>query len=157
MPSHIEIHVSDEQLQAALARLKSTFSDMTPVMRSIAAELLSQTEINFAHQGRPRWVPLAASTIKRRTKAGSWPGMMLQVSGRLASSIQTHADAKTASIGSNVVYAAIQQLGGQAGRGRNVRLPPRPFLPVTPDGQLLLVASDAILGIIKSKLTSASG
>lgn len=30
-----------------------------------------------------------------------------------------------------MVYAAIQQYGGQAGRGHKVTIPLRPFLPVT--------------------------
>jgi len=42
----------------------------------------------------------------------------------------------TLTIASTPAYAAIQQFGGQAGRGRKVTIPARPFLPVHQDGTL---------------------
>ncbi|WP_260331085.1 phage virion morphogenesis protein [Pseudomonas aeruginosa] len=50
---------------------------------------------------------------------------ILQVTNALARSITTRADRDQAQIGSNLSYAAIQQLGGQAGRGRKVAIPAR--------------------------------
>ncbi|WP_180125628.1 phage virion morphogenesis protein [Rhodoferax sp. BLA1] len=42
----------------------------------------------------------------------------------------------TLTVTSTPVYAAIQQFGGQAGRGRKVTIPERPFLPIHKDGTL---------------------
>jgi phage virion morphogenesis protein len=156
MPPKIEILVDDAGLQAALARLSATLGDMTPIMQAVANELLSQTEINFAQQGRPAWSPLAQITIKERTRQGSWPGRILQISpAGLAPSIQTAAGPDFARIGSNKPYAAIHQFGGQAGRNHKVRIPARPYLPVNTDGQLQPEAREAILAIIEAKLAAA--
>lgn len=45
-------------------------------------------------------------------------------------------DAHQARVGTNRVYARIHQLGGQAGHSGSVTLPPRPYLPVSGEGQL---------------------
>ena len=36
-------------------------------------------------------------------------------------------------IGTNLVYAAIHQLGGMAGRGHRSKIPPRPYLVFRPE------------------------
>ena len=89
------------------------------------------TEENFANEGRPKWVDLAESTKKKRQKTGHYPGQILQVTGQLASSTSTHYDEDSAVIGSNLDYAAIHQLGGQAGRKKAVSIPARPYLQLT--------------------------
>ncbi len=43
---------------------------------------------------------------KMREKKKKWPGQILQVSGQLASSINTYYDNDSAVIGSNLEYAA---------------------------------------------------
>ena len=78
-------------------------------------------------------VQLSEATKKQRTKQKKWPGQILQVSGQLASSISTQYDDKSAIIGSNLDYAAIHQLGGQAGKNKNVEIPARPYLKLTDD------------------------
>jgi phage virion morphogenesis protein len=51
----------------------------------------------------------------------------------LAISVTTQYDDTSATIGSNKVYSAIQQLGGQAGRNKKVSIPARPYLKLTQD------------------------
>jgi phage gpG-like protein len=116
--------------------------------------------------------------VKDKKRAG---GQILQDTGRLANSITPSSDADSATIGTNVIYAAIHQMGGKiakpaqsrlvrhrtdrkgnllrsghmGGKGlifakdshknavarwfeqgaHDIGMPPRPFLPVTPDGQ----------------------
>lgn len=128
---HVNIGQAQRELDAILARLQRT----RPLMAGISAELLSETESNFSAQGNPKWKALATSTIASRTKAGTWPGMILQVStAGLAASVHTSHTEATATIGAgagkSAAYAAIQQLGGQAGRGRKVTIPARPYLPL---------------------------
>ena len=74
---------------------------------------------------------LAESTKKQRTKKRKWPGQILQVEGKLAASINTYYDNDSAVIGSNLEYAAIHQLGGQAGKNKSVEIPARPYLFLT--------------------------
>ena len=71
---------------------------------------MDSTEENFKEEGRPKWENLKDSTIKQRTKNNQWPGMILQISGQLASSVNTYYDNDSAVIGSNLDYAAIHQL-----------------------------------------------
>lgn len=161
----------------ALARLQSSIRDMAPVMRAIRVELLSQTEANFAAEGRPRWKPLARSTIEARVGAvarGSKSGTLkngriskgaantasgmkiLQVTGQLAASVHGESGNDYAMIGSNLRYAAIHQLGGEAGRGRKTTIPARPYLPIQSDGELQSETATSILDIVVHYIEQAA-
>ena len=130
----IWVHIDDREVIKLLKQLEATGKDMSPVMRKIAGIMADAVEENFEKEGRPeRWPPLAPSTMKQREKQGHWPGKMLQRTGSLASSVSSESDAHIASVGTNKVYAAIQQFGGMAGRGKRVRIPPRPFLALDND------------------------
>ncbi len=135
MSDMIEIRIDSAKLVAALRRLIASGRDLTPAMRRAAGIMYDAVEENFEQEGRPKWKSLAASTIKQRSKDGSWPGKVLQRRGNLARSITRHADAESAMVGTNLVYAAIHQLGGQAGRGRKVKIPARPYLELTRDDE----------------------
>lgn len=111
-----EIPVKDVGVATTLGRIAKGLKDATPLARAIAGTLETETERNFAAEGRPAWLGLAPATAKRRTKAGTWPGKILQVSGKLAASVATDYGRDYARIGSNRRYAAIQQLGGTIAR-----------------------------------------
>lgn len=51
----------------------------------------------------------------------------------VSTSIHTFYDDDSAIIGSNLAYAAIHQLGGQAGKNKKVTIPARPYLKLTDD------------------------
>jgi phage virion morphogenesis protein len=124
----IEIQVDDKQFREVMTLLSARARDLTPAMRMAAGIMADAVEENFEQEGRPRWKDLAPATVKDRTRTGNWPGMILQRSGSLASSISQSYDDRQAVVGTNKVYAAIQQLGGMAGRGRKVEISARPFL-----------------------------
>lgn len=126
-----------DEVSAELARMRSRLTQPERLMKGIAAELLSITEANFESESSDgeKWQALSAKTIAARTKRGHWPGKKLQVSaGGLASSVMPFSSADEAGIGASKIYAAIQQLGGQAGRGKKVTIPARPSLPMRPSG-----------------------
>lgn len=107
-----------------------------PLFRKIAGTLEYETEENFAVQGRPRWDDLAASTKAARLKRnkGSSVLQILQDRGILAASVSTEYGADFALVGAGgaaLDYAAIQQLGGDAGKGHHSHIPQRPYLPFT--------------------------
>ena len=102
-------------------------------MKNIAGIFAYSTEENFKEEGRPKWQYLTESTKKQRKKKGTYPGLILQVTGQLASSVNTYYDNNSAVIGSNLDYAAIHQLGGQAGKGQKAEIPARPYLQLTDD------------------------
>lgn len=131
MSDFINIQLDDQELQRYLNRLAEKTSDLRPLMKNIAGILEDSTEENFNQQGRPKWKELRPSTIKQRSRKRTWPGMILQVSqGGLASSITSYYDNDSAIVGTNKVYAAIHQFGGEAGRNKQVDIPKRPYLKV---------------------------
>lgn len=155
-----------------------------PLMREVAGIMLSEVEDNFAAQGRPRWLELKSVNLARagykrdkkgrqalpRNRKASY--QILQDTGRLASSITQAFDSGTATVGTNLVYAAIHHFGGRTKahliRAKNARalntpygprksvqhpgsvIPARPFLTISPAGEgHILRAGEAFLaGVI---------
>lgn len=110
-----EIKIDDKAVMGSLDRLVAAAHNMSPMMRRISQELARQTEINFAVEGRPKWLGI-------KPRKGRDGGQILQDTGQLAASITTHHDASSATIGSNKVYAAIHQLGGVINKPAQSRL-----------------------------------
>ena len=130
MSEPIEIKLNNKEIERYLLELAKKAENLRPVMKNIAGILAYSTEENFKSEGRPdKWQDLAASTKKQREKKGHWPGQILQVTGQLASSVNTYYDNECAVIGTNLEdYAVIHQLGGQAGRNKSVEIPARPYI-----------------------------
>lgn len=134
MSEPIEIKLDNKEVESRLLNWAKRSKNLRPLMENIAGIFAYSTEENFKEEGRPdKWIDLAESTKKTRTKIGYYPGQILQLSGQLASSISTYYDNDSAVIGSNLDYAAIHQLGGQAGKNRSVTIPARPYLQLTND------------------------
>ncbi|MBF0175368.1 MAG: phage virion morphogenesis protein [Magnetococcales bacterium] len=134
----MEIKIDDGSVLALLNALHAQGANLRPAMRQVAGVLADEAEQAFARETSPEgkpWPGLAESTEKQREKEGKWPGPILQVLGRLAGSVQQEYGPDHASVGTNVIYARIHQLGGEAGRGHKVYIPPRPFLGLSPSGQ----------------------
>ena len=132
MSDFIEIKFESKEVERKLQELAKRTSDLKPLMKNIAGIFASAAEDNFAEEGRPdKWQDLSKVTKKLREKKGKWPGQILQVSGQLASSVNTYYDNDSAVIGSNLEYAAIHQLGGQAGKNKKVTILARPYLKLT--------------------------
>lgn len=132
MSDFIEIKIDNQEVERRLQEIAKKSSNLRPLMKNIAGIFASVTEDNFAKEGRPdKWIDLSEVTKKQRKKIGKYPGQILQVTGQLASSVNTYYDDDSAVIGSNLAYAAIHQLGGQAGRNKKVTIPARPYLKLT--------------------------
>lgn len=123
------LKIEDDEVYRTLNRVLALVNDPQQVMRGIAGIMADAAEDQFEAEGKPAWQELAPTTIARRTKQGTWPGKILQVSAAgLAASVVTATTKTSAAIGSNKVYAAIQHLGGKAGRGHKVTIPARGYL-----------------------------
>lgn len=130
----IEIKIDNKEVLTRLQELASRGENLRPLMKNIAGIMATATEDNFKNEGRPdKWVDLSETSKKQRQKIGKYPGQILQVSGQLASSVSTAYDGNSAVIGSNLAYAAIHQLGGQAGKNKKTTIPARPYLKLTDD------------------------
>ena len=148
MSEPIEIKLDNKEIESRLLDLAKRSENLRPLMKNIAGIFAYSTEENFKEEGRPdKWTDLAESTKKQRTKTGHYPGQILQVSGQLASSISTYYDNDSAVIGSNLDYAAIHQLGGQAGKNQSVTIPARPYLQLNnEDFEEILSVTENFLG-----------
>lgn len=124
----IEIKIDNKKVEKALLEIAQKTSNLRPLMKNVAGIMADSTEENFKEEGRLKWKDLSEKTKTARKKTGHYPGQILQVSGQLALSVTTQYDDTSAVIGSNKVYAAIHQLGGQAGRNKKVIIPTRPYL-----------------------------
>ena len=106
----IEIKIDNKDIERKLLELAQKGENLRPLMKNIAGIFAYSTEENFKEEGRPKWQDLAESTKKQRKKKGTYPGLILQVTGQLASSVNTYYDDNSAVIGSNLDYASIHQL-----------------------------------------------
>ena len=152
---YITVAIDDTKITGLLDRLKARTRDLRPAMKIIGETVRSSVIQNFTQGGRPdRWTPTKVlstylSYTMRRTRSGNrkkahtMKGRLtkgferytagkktLIDTGRLRNSITARAYPNRAVVGTKVVYAAIHQFGGMAGRGRKVRIPARPFLLV---------------------------
>lgn len=109
----IEARIEFSAVMGSLRRSAAVMQDTRPLMGSVAGIMMRAVEDNFEQEGRPKWQDLKPSTKLARSLTGNWPGKVLQRTGRLASSMVTSHDARTAAVGSNVVYAAINFFGGR--------------------------------------------
>lgn len=178
----MEITVQSSAIEEALDRLACSVRNLEPAMRDIAGLLERETNDNFRAQGRPRWRPLSQTTILNRLMGRDGEGnrrgissiltrdgnlrararrrlegglAILQDTGTLRDSIRASPGRYSVTIGSVLEYAAIHQFGGMAGRGKKVRIPARPFLPVDKDGNLSPEAERGVLAAIYDHLAES--
>ncbi|MDB5802274.1 MAG: phage capsid and scaffold [Rhodocyclales bacterium] len=155
------------EVQAVMRRLAQSGAAMAPVMGVIAGIMQDAVEENFEQEGRPKWAGLKAPVNPRRVG-----GKILQDRGHLANSFVQRHDATSATVGTNVIYARIQNDGGQTGpheirpryakalafNGRVVKkvnhpgskIPARPFMLLTPgdEAEIVHAVSDYLSKII---------
>ena len=148
----IEANVTDNVVRRALAALGMRARDMRPMFAEIGEGIKADAQMRFKDSRDPygqAWKPLTASTLlgraRRRagkggirTKKGALrkPAQRIMASarplldtGRLRNSIASRLLGNVGvEVGTSVAYAAIHQFGGQAGRGRKVAIPARPFI-----------------------------
>ncbi|WP_130472361.1 phage virion morphogenesis protein [Candidatus Magnetaquicoccus inordinatus] len=136
----IQINVGSSAVSGLLGRLAAQGADMSAAFREIAGVMADSVEENFAREGRPPW--------NRSIRAEREGGKTLQDSGRLAASINARSSSESAAVGTNLIYAAIHQFGGQAGRNKRVTIPPRPFLAIQDEemGEVMDIINRHLLG-----------
>lgn len=157
----ITIKVNDKSVLDALSKLTRGLADMTPVMADLAQVLARESDRQFATQSGPlgAWPSLSEqTTIPFRTKKGTWPGKMLQVSaGGLAPSVQTAYGSNFARIGSNKPYSAMHMFGGITSTKSMIpgkRIPARPYLPFNPQtSELSDPAKATVIEVLETYLS----
>lgn len=137
----IEIAVTGpDEVVALVARIRDRMGEHGPLLDGIGATLVGNIHLGFHDSKSPHgeaWLPL-----KYRQ------GKPLLDTGRLRNSIHhTVTGPSDVQVGTDVIYAAIHNFGGQAGRNRKVTIPARPFFPTRNGGVDL--PNDWVLDILE--------
>lgn len=173
-----EITIDDGEVKAALTALAARIDNMQPVMQEIGEDIMERTKRRFGTSTGPdgqRWQQNAASTVlsmiarmgrKARLKNGNLSKKaqktlmgkkVLVDTGSLARQFEVTATANSVTVSNSMIYAAIHQFGGEAGRGKSVTIPARPFLPVTSSGEMYPDDQKLVLEALQSYLRDAIG
>lgn len=114
-----------QEVGEMLRGVATRMSNLSPILKAIGDRAAEQTKRRIesggpAPDGAP-WAPPKRPDPRRRNT--------LRVTGQLRDSIRYQMIGDdTVAIGTNKIYAAIHQLGGQAGRGHAATIPARPYL-----------------------------
>lgn len=117
------VQVDDSRVVVALGKFRLSLAQNDELMQQIGNSQLLSVRRTFRDQGVPAgsWMPLAPSTI--RSLGGKAAGHRLLIrSGRLLNSIHATTAPGRVVIGTNLVYAAVQQRGS---RDRGFGIGPR--------------------------------
>ena len=137
----------DPRVIAYLERLAAAGFLNKAVFNAIGEELLLSTDARFDSQtdpdGRP-WEPLNAKYAEWK-RAFHGHDRILKLRGYLRDTLRYQATDVSVAIGSNRVYSAIHQFGGQTGREHKTTIPARPYLGVSDDdvAAILEIIEDA--------------
>ena len=142
----VALDVDDAEVRAALGRLIGRLENPAPILDNIGRRLVTSTVNRFEREQAPSGVPWLPS--RRAQEEG---GQTLKDTARLCQSITHRVVGDTVEVGTNVVYGAIHQFGGRAGRGHSTTLPARPFLGIDAGDRR------AILRIVRRALGEAAG
>jgi phage virion morphogenesis protein len=140
--------IDDADMREKLAALIAKMQHTEGFYKNVGEHLLNSVKDNFEAETAPdgtRWKALSQTTRDLRSrKYGNAPITILRASGDLMNSINMQASDTDVRIGSSLVYAAIHQFGGDAGRGKKVTIPARPYLGLsaTDEDEMVAIAEE---------------
>lgn len=172
----ITVDVQDQGVQDALQALSKRVSNMQPILQAIGEDIMERTKQRFGTSTGPdglRWQGNSIATIQamlasararkggvlkngnlsKKVQTGLAGKKLLVDSGSLARQFHVSANANSVTVGNSMIYAAIHQFGGKAGKGKKVTIPARPFLPVKSDGSLYPQEQRLVLDALNAYLT----
>ena len=148
--ARITIELDDAELRRTLGQLSAKLADPSPALRDLGEHLLRTTRDRFgqsqkrAPDGTP-WARNTETTIARKGRDNP-----LYQSGMLQGQLryQLEPGGRAVAVGSNRIYAAVQQFGQPKGASGTTRrdspipwgdIPPRPFLGVSADDREAII------------------
>lgn len=171
----ITITIDNSAVLSLLARLQERTSNMSPVLSAVGEDILERTKQRFstatAPDGTP-WAPNSQITLIRYLeKRGGFAGKsgkinakgqklainkkpLMGETGDLARQFFVQTSAQDVTIGSTMIYAAMQQFGGTRSKFPHLwgDIPARPFLPVTKTGDLYPQEQEQIVSMLQDYL-----
>lgn len=116
----ISVAVDDREIRIGLGDLRAGIADRANLLNIAGVLMRASVARTFRDQGSPAgsWPALALSTLRnKRYKSGH---KLLILSGRLFGSINYAVEGDTLIVGTNVVYARVQQLGSADRSGGSI-------------------------------------
>ena len=145
-----------EELQTKLKSLQNIDKKTKPLMQTLGNILQNEIEASFENESSSfgqKWQALKPRTIRQKQKLGK-SSNILRSDGNLADKWIVKADDKRATVSNNTnkngfAYGLVHQFGSnKAGRGKNVKIPARPFLPVDRSGNLPGRVKDVVKNVV---------
>ena len=146
------VDIEDSAVNAALTALVGRAIRAQPMLQAIGEDVTDRTKARFATGTAPDGTPWKANAPSTIAGKGPGKGPLIGESGDLRREFHVNAVVDAVTIGNSMIYAAIQQLGGQAGRGRAVTIAARPSLPIRQNGELYPDERARILATLRSFL-----
>ena len=141
--------IDDADMREKLAELIGKMQRPIGFYKNVGERLLESVDNNFDNEQAPdgtRWQGLSAVTRDRRSRLNGNAAMtILRVSGHLKESINYEASDTEVRIGSALIYAAIQHMGGESkGYMKGAVIPARPYLGISPadEEEIFAIAED---------------
>ncbi len=149
MAIQIQVDINDESVKALIQSLANLGREkFDGGLREIGETIRSITLDAFEAGRSPD-----GEIWKKSKRVEEEGGQTLVDDAILQNSIDVKSRDGKVEVGTDVVYAAIHQLGGKTGRGRKVRMPARPFLP-TADSR---VVRSTVLDVLSESIKTAVG
>lgn len=111
----INLVVDDKKVNNLLRQISTHSKNIAPLMKTISETVLSSVQKNFDVGGRyslPGTIEGGEKKWEKSERAEQQKGQTLIDTRRLLGSISSRSSSKTAEVGTNVVYAAIHNFGG---------------------------------------------
>lgn len=171
------IAINNSAVNALLESLQQRTSNMSPVLMAIGENIMERTKQRFSSATAPDGTPWAANSqttlmrylnkrggFTKKTGKISAKGQKLAMgkkplmgeSGDLARQFVVSADEQGVTVGSTMIYAAMQQFGGTKSQFPKLwgDIPARPFLPVMANGDLYPQEVAHIVDMLQDYLTA---
>lgn len=178
MPA-FKIEISDAPVLSAFNRLLAANRNPDPALKVVGEELDRISKQSFAASASPDgtpWKPNSRATVEAMLARGSGnfrkkdgklsakgaarvmaKKPLIGETGALSIGIRYNVESGVLEFGSIMEYGAIQQFGGTKAQFPHLwgDIPARPFIPVTPAGQLMAPAQRAVIDVFNEALTAA--
>jgi phage gpG-like protein len=115
----VTVQVDDQQVKVQLGDLRAAVTDYPALLRIASGIMDASRKRTFDGEGSPAgsWPTFALSTMKRK---GFKMHKLLQLRGRLFTSIHGAVTGNALTIGTNLVYAAVQNFGSADRSGGSI-------------------------------------